>query len=273
MIEAHGFTYNKRAHFEMLHGHMINLRGKFKNPYFQQIMRERNITQEQAQFIKEENPEFYGDLLIESIQRAETDSRETSSLLFFKANVGHHVRFNLFERIDKELDSVSYAGFYRANQLDRCICMIRDCFWESSSYGKAVFASNGTESDLCFRRRFNEGIKTQAKFTDVSGCLRHDERRIALVKGWGYESFSLETLFQFETSNEEAVMDDSVDLWMKFLRPLLKDEMVRSIVVSVLEEGWGTRMNESSQSSRVYNYDQVVDKLKGEEQWEIFIQK
>lgn len=134
IIVQHGLHYNKRVDFEFLHVD--------KNAYFQDIVRERNMPEEQ----KMENRD---DLLLESIQRAQEAATESSSLLFFKSNIHWYKRLNL----GAWNGNISFAGIYRANVLDRCICMVRDCFGETKGVGTSVFGSNGTKTDVCFGRR------------------------------------------------------------------------------------------------------------------------
>jgi hypothetical protein len=204
--------------------------------------------------------EHYSDIVLESIQRAQTGAIETHSLLFFKANLKQYVQ--LHSRLDQlEQGPVVYTGLYRQNLFDRCTCMIRDCFLEARPYGIAVFP-NGTETTLCFERRQHPEVHVQALFTDVKGCLREAEERVNSIQTLtDYNAFSSEELFQFEESMEEQDWTLSIHAWMYFLRPLLHTSLEWDLVAEALEEGRGTRMDVKSQESKVYNYEEVKEEL------------
>ncbi len=203
IIVQHGLHHNKRVDFEFLHVD--------KNAYFQDIVRERNMTEEQ----KMENRD---DLLLESIQRAQEAATESSSLLFFKSNIKWYKRLNL----GAWNGNISFAGIYRANVLDRCICMVRDCFWETKGVGTSVFGSNGTKTDVCFGRRNHPELDVRANFTDVKECLRRGQEKVDFVRNQGFHSFATEVLFQFENSMNDQDFEISISAWMKLLRPLLQ---------------------------------------------------
>ena len=230
----------------------------YKNKYYHDIVEEHNMT-------KEEAIESYDELIIESIKRAQKVAIESSSLLFFKANVQQYEKIR--SKLD-DLDGVSYAGVYRENFLDRCICMVRDCFREAKDFGTSVFGNNGTESDLCFGRRKHPEVNVQAYFTNVKGCLAEDETRVNFIRERGFAYFSSENLLLFESSMNYSDFQSSVNAWMEFLKPVLQDELDRDLVASALEEGRGTMMEASSQESKVYNYEQVKEVLRGTADWE-----
>mmetsp|Transcript_10196 Transcript_10196/g.20507 ORF Transcript_10196/g.20507 Transcript_10196/m.20507 type:complete len:440 (-) Transcript_10196:84-1403(-) len=261
IVSMHGFHKTEHVNFEFLHANQYNSRKhKHKNQYYQDIVTERNMT-------KEEEIENYRDLVIESIERAQEVAIETKSLMFFKANVKQYKK--LHSRLD-DLDggASSYAGVYRENILDRCICMVRDCFHEVKDFGISVFGANGTEADLCFDRRFHPEVDVQAYFTNVKGCLKEDEWRVNFICGQGFDSFSSENLFLFETSMEDNDFEASVNTWMEFVKPLLQDELEWDLVASALEEGRGTRTEPSSQENKVYNYEEVKEEMTGINEWE-----
>ena len=80
--------------------------------------------------------------------------------------------------------------------------------------------------------------------------------------------FSSENLLLFESSMNYSDFQSSVNAWMEFLKPVLQDELDRDLVASALEEGRGTMMEASSQESKVYNYEQVKEVLRGTADWE-----
>jgi hypothetical protein len=263
IVAAHGYKLNKNSGFEMLHvGQTEASKVQEKNPYYLGILAERNITLESV--TKDEQKQ----IVIESIKRAQRVAIESKSLLAFKVNVRN------FKRLHLMLDSFepSYIGLYRENILDRCICMIRDCFHESKNFGISVFETNGTESKMCFQRRENPDVGVQAYFTDVQGCLAKDEKSIHFIRHQGYASVSSELLTLFEYSTNENDFKLSVDAWMIFLKPLLKNELKRELVLRTLEGFQGTR-NQSSQKKYVYNYHQVWQELTSVAKWENFLKK
>ena len=132
--------------------------------------------------------------------------------------------------------------------------MLKDCFWESQNFGKSVRGMNGTETDLCFERRLHPELPVQAYFTDVEGCLSECEGRVSLVKDLANDSVSSELLCSFEYSMDDDDWRTSVDAWMVFLKPLLKDELRRELVMSGLVQFRGER-NKGQQESNVYNYN------------------
>ena len=260
IVSMHGFHETELVTFEFLNADQYNPRKhKYKNQYYQDIVTERNMTEE-------EEIENHNDIVIESIERAQEVAIETESLMFFKASKEQYIE--LHSRLD-DLDGgvSSYAGVYRENILDRCICMVRDCFHEVENFGIAVFGANGTETDLCFDRRFHPEVDVQAYFTNVKGCLEEDEWKVNFIRGQGFDSFSSDNLFLFETSMEDNDFEASVNTWMEFVKPLLQDELEWDLVASALEEGRGTRTETSSQESKVYNYEEVKEEMTGIIEW------
>jgi len=235
IVAAHGYKLNKNSGFEMLHvGQTEASKVQEKNPYYLGILAERNITLESV--TKDEQKQ----IVIESIKRAQRVAIESKSLLAFKVNVRN------FKKLQLMLDSFepSYIGL-RENILDRCICMIRDCFHESKNFGISVFETNGTESKMCFQRRENPDVGVQAYFTDVQGCLAKDEKSVHFIRHQG----------------------------LIFLKPpLLKNELKRELVLHTLEGFQGTR-NQSSQKKYVYNYHQVWQELTSVAKWENVLKK
>ena len=263
IVHRHGFNRTNGVHFEFLNAHQ-NKRSHLKNEYFQDIVRERNITDE----FKGYEPHYYT-LVQESVQRAQTVAIKTDTLLFFKANTVQYL--GLRSRF-KALEPVSYVGFYRENVLDRCICMIRDCFYEVEPFGIAVFGQNGTETepDHCIERRQHPEWNVQAKFTNAEKCLEEDQNRVDVIRGQDFDSFTGNELFRFEKSMSDNDFQVSVDAWMNFLQPLLQSALDLDIVASALEEGRGTH-KPSSQERKVYNYMELKEELIGSQKWDSFL--
>ena len=218
---------------------------------------------------------------MQSIKRAQRDAKKTNSLLFFKANIQQYSKYK--QIFTKRLRNVSYAGLYRQNVLDRCICMVRDCFNEAQGYGNAVVVhpnndTNTTDgtggetieiTDLCFNRRNHPEINIQANFTNVAGCIMEDQEKVNYIKRQKkvFHSFISESLFQFEESMDEDVFQNSITQWMKFLRPMMYHALCRKIVASVLQKDRGVRSHSSSQESKVYNYDQAKEEVNNVTEW------
>ena len=209
----------------------------------------------------EQAKEHYDELVVESIKRAQEKAKESKNFLFFKINVSQYKK--LQSRLQSEVDGVTYAGVYRENLLDRCICMVRDCFSFASEFGKPVFAQNGTETDLCFGRRSHRELEVQANFTDVKGCIKKDNKKLRFMKKQQISLVSSETLFRFEDSLRDEDYQISIDAWMKFLKPMLQDSLERDLVASTLQDDRGARVAKSIQS-KMYNYGEIKSKA-----WEL----
>ena len=260
ITSIHGYHKTKGVTFEFLNADQYNTRShKYKNRYYQDIVKEQKMTQE-------ERIENHNKIIMESIKRAQKVAIESKSLLIFKAAIQQ------YEELHSELDDlnggVTYAGVYRENILDRCTCMVRDCFYEVKDFGTSVFGVNGTQADLCFGRRQHPQVNIQASFTNVKGCLEEAELRVNFIRDQRFDSFTSDSLFLFESSIDDDDFDRSVNAWMEFLKPLLQDELERDLVASVLAEGRGTRLDKTSQKSKVYNYWHVKKALAGILDWE-----
>ena len=147
IVQTHG--YKMSTTIEMLHVGVGNdsydpLKIKKKNKYYFEILEEKNMTHKSLTAHKRL------EILVESIKRAQKVAIASESLIVFK------VSYTDFQVMHTYLDSleggVSYIGLFRENFLDRCTCMLKDCFFESKEFGHSVFG-NGTESKLCFQRR------------------------------------------------------------------------------------------------------------------------
>jgi hypothetical protein len=256
IVHRHGFNKTENVSFEFLSPQ----KSISRNHYFHDIVHERNIT------TPKKGTQDFNDLIQESVQRAQTVAIKTRTPLFFKANIQRYLE--LRSRF-KALGHVSYVGFYRENLLDRCICMIRDCFYEAKSFGIAVFGKNGTDTDICINRRHDPEWDVQAKVTNAESCLEEDQKRVDLILDQDFDSFTDNKLFQFEKSMSDTDLQVSVDAWVNFLQPLLQGALDPDIVASVLREGRGTH-KPSSQESKVYNYMELKEELIGSK-WDSFL--
>jgi len=261
IIRGHGFDYlRKGVSFEFLHTKKNLNHNKWKNKFYQEILKEKNISAEEAN---------YEEVMIESIKRAQAKATESGIFFFFKAGVGGFGR-----GLKDGLDSLgaSYFGMYRQNVLDRCICEIRDCFYAAKDFGFPVFAANGTRTDLCFQRRHHPEIKIQARITDGHGCIAAGEKLVQEVQRYSSNSSVItEHLFEFESSSDEDAFARSIEQWMAFLRPLLKQHLSRRVIEQVLEEYRGSRLALISQESKVYNYNELKNELEDTDEDMIYI--
>ena len=98
--------------------------------------------------------------------------------------------------------------------------------------------------------------------------MEEDQGIVDFVRDQPFDSFSSELSFQFEDSMDGDVFDVSGSEWIKFMRPLMEEILDRTLVASVLQEEWGSRLGPSSQGSKVYNYNQVKDEMNGIPMWE-----
>ena len=228
-------------------------------------MKEKNITH------KSLNTQERIEILLESIKQAQQVAIESKSL---KVNFQQHQIMHSY--LDSLEGGVSYVGLFRENLLDRCTCMLKDCFFESEEFGHSVF-ENGTKSNLCIERRNYPDAVVQAYFTNVQQCLAESEERVHFVKTHGQDSMSSdrvsipsELLTLFEYSTNEYDFNISVDAWMIFLKQLLNNELKRELVMQSLQEFRGSRKH-SNQTRSVYNYHQVRQNLTGIAKWEKFL--
>ena len=263
IIRGHGFDYlRKGVSFEFLHTKKKLNHNAWQNKFYQEILKEKQISAEDAN---------YEEVMVESIKRAQAKATESGVFFFFKAGVGG---FRRSRGLKDGLDSLgaSYSGMYRQNVLDRCICEIKDCFYAAKDFGFPVFAANGTRTDLCFQRRHHPEIKIQASITDGHGCIAAGEKLVQEVQRYSSNSSVItEHLFEFESSSDEDAFARSIEQWMAFLRPLLKQHLSRRVIEQVLEEYRGSRLALISQESKVYNYNELKNELEDTDEDMIYI--
>lgn len=264
IVKAHGIKHMNSVSHEFLRGNVKASRGYFKNPYYTKMVIDRNMTRTVAKHAN------FTNMIIESIQLAQHNAKKFNGVMFFKASVPQFKK--LKERFDQELDGISYIGLYRENALDRCACLVKDCFHNAKAkdYGDSVFASNGTKSDMCFQRRKHPEVKIQAKFHNVEKCLKDDQALIDFTKDKPFDSVSSESLMAFEYSMSMDVFETAIDHWMKYLKPFLRGTLNREVVTSVLEKFQGTRKMKS-QANAIYDYEKLRDRLMDSEQWGVYL--
>lgn len=201
------------------------------------------------------------EILWESVRIASKKAEISQQFLFFKGNIkDSDTQRWLYDQLFSMKRS-NVVGLYRENALNRCICMVRDCFDESKRFGESVFAENGTQSNLCFKRRVHPEIKISVKFTDITGCINESLRRQTRVRN-KRPSFSSESLFLFENMEGSAAIASSADHWMAFLTPMMKETLNKSVIIKVLQEHKeGGARSKGSQSNHIYNFEDVKQRL------------
>ena len=158
------------------------------------------------------------------------------------------------------MENVSFFSVFRENALDRCACMVRDCFWHirHNDNGYPVFAKNGTRTNLCIQRRYHPEIKTKAKFTDTGAkrCIDYALRYQHKLKSLEYPYERTENLFEFETSLDDAALQRSVDAWIKLMRHVVGKNLDRAIIEKELALKIGT-YSMGIQREKIYDFWKV----------------
>ena len=138
--------------------------------------------------------------------------------------------------------------------------------------GYPVLATNGTQTDLCFQRRFkkNKHIKVQAYFPnstvlvdylkDWAERLEKEQSTRPYSKLSTGERFSAEDLYGFEYTRDAEVFQRSKAEWMRLLSHTI-DEPDEDIVINFLKKYQGSLTLHPSKDL-IYNYDEVVNALK-----------
>jgi hypothetical protein len=188
---------------------------------------------------------------IQSIHQSVIDTYPYNGYLTFKMNNGEYKA--LSSKMSQVLQPI-YVGTYRENSLDKCVCLVRDCF--NSNVGYPVFA-DGTKTDLCFQRRKSDA-KIKAYFYSnklVNNCIQKNMDHIQEEKKMSILSFvaSEETLFEYEYSSDINAMKRSISAWSGILKPYLGDFYNENVVSNTLKE---------TQNSRGISYhDDVIQNL------------
>lgn len=252
IITAHGLQrFNVGSEF-------LNVkRKKYKNKIYSELVNKS----EYANSTREE-------ILLASVEIAKKEAEGQGQLFFFKAQV-KYAEGEFRERLDEI--GVTYAGVYRDNVLDRCICATRDCFADSAGY--PVFASNGTRTDLCFaRRKFEVPILAHLENPELEHCLTKSLSQAERIKWQDFPSVSQESLFEFEYTESDEAFDRSIMVWMKLLGPFLSHALDERIVRRTLKEYRGSRPPPKPHKELVSNYWNLVKEIKGTK-WNKYLRK
>ena len=201
------------------------------------------------------------DVLNEAFRMMQRESQRLNQIFTFKLGP---FRTETLRFLDTELNA-RVTMMLRDNAIDRSICDIRDCF--NRKGGVPVVAVNGSETSLCFKRRQAKDVVVQANCTigkwpdQVLWYDRVAQRERSSFNSYHHKAQNYEELFLSSSSTDSAVFRRSVDAWVKLMEPLI-DNVNRSIVESVLEEGRGTRPPPTPHSKLIYNFDDAVRDLR-----------
>ena len=247
LVQAHGFK--TVAGFDFFTDDIDPRSGNFKNEFYQDILKEKNLTTDGG---------LHREALVGSLGRAQSAAQDLHRIFFFQANPEQIQEFR------QELDAMgaSYTRVFRENAFDRCICQVRGCI-VNETYGYPVFAANGTKANLCNpRKKELDGATIQAKLIDTKGCIQSNLQYFNQTKESALASTSFENLFEFQASTNDDGFQQSADTWIALLEPLLKDHLDKDLVLTLLEQYRGTQPPKS-QKKAVYNFEFVRQQLEG----------
>eukprot|EP00977_Amphora_coffeiformis_P008295 scaffold1878_cov170-Amphora_coffeaeformis.AAC.8 len=249
MVQAHGF--DTVGGFDLLTDGIDPRSDNFiKNEFYYDALKEQNLTTDGG---------LHREALVGSLHKAQAAARALHRIFFFQADPAS------IQEFQQELNAMGvwYASLLRENALDRCICQVRKCIVDET-YGYPVFANNGTNTDLCSRRKQElDAVTIQAKLIDTKGCIESNLRQFNQRHEQEPDSStSIESLFVFQTSTKYDKFQQSADAWMALLKPLLRDHLETNLVLKVLEQYRGIR-HRNNQKTAVYNFDFVRQHLEG----------
>ncbi len=252
MINAHGLQRYDKVRFDYINGKKFQK----KNPIFHELF---NRT--------EYNYLTRTEMLFDSVEKAKNDAAREGKLFYFKAQEKYGQHKKLRERMDQI--GVAFAGIYRHNVLDRCICATKDCFADAAGY--PVFASNRTRTDLCFARR-KLRVPTLAHLENPEPCFQRSLNLQNSIRSHDFPAVSEETLFEFEYTDSDEAFHRSAMAWVKLLRPLLSAALDYSKVRKVLEQHRYSRPPPKPHRDMVSNYDYLVKEIEGTK-WEKYLRR
>jgi len=260
LLEAHGvhIGYNITDKSELLK--------PAKNPFYDSV--QQTLEKKYQSGILPSKP-TYNDIMLESLIEMHHKYQQNDENLFFKANQQFLYTIGSLNTLFNQLlqNNSKFASLYRANIVDHAICSIRDCFGDTEDIGYDVFATNGTRSDLCFKRRFvNDETKVHISNTHefIHYLQRIEHRRIRqqqhLEMILPSTEQSMEDLFAYEYSNDEVVFEKSVKAWANFIRSMV-DHVNEDTIAMLMRENQNTRMPPSAHSTVIENIDEVVSAI------------
>mmetsp|Transcript_20319 Transcript_20319/g.25678 ORF Transcript_20319/g.25678 Transcript_20319/m.25678 type:complete len:383 (-) Transcript_20319:23-1171(-) len=248
IVEAHGLEKYNRLKFWLSNVEKDGVVSKYRNPFYFELKEKMG----------EENNATKFELLMESVKLAKMESQKLNQLYYFKLHASTILTTKRREMADKI--GVAYAGVYRENVLDRCICTTKDCFTETVGY--PVYAHNGEKASICFDRRQKHDEKPIiVKFENPVECFKDSLKEQELIKRADFPSVSEESLFAFEYTEDEEAWEKSIAAWMKILRPFLSGALDENALITVLQKYRNSRAQLRPHRELVYNYDYLESEI------------
>lgn len=250
IIEAHGLSV---CHYKYGLRDLELLKPE-KNPFYEEARKKlKNMGHSTA----------YGSVMLQAVKDMQEDARLANQTVFFKADVSHLTKggSTLVKGLKKM--GASFARMYRGNFLDRCVCVVRDCMGWSNLLGYPVFASNGTKTDMCFKRRRSEE-HTKAVLKHANMCVRffrNEERKNE--KNFGRlispsMATSYESLFEFEFTSDNLALERSKDAWVSLLASFLGVRLDESTILQILTKHQNSRKAPGSHENVIHNIDDIM---------------
>lgn len=251
LVMAHDLDVMEMVGFEFLHKNKNPRKNQWKNPFYHNISVEAqasnlNVTEDE--------------MMIKSIKQANKIARKQNKAMIFKANTKQYQKYH---NHIKKLNPM-YFGVYRQDSLRRCICMVKDCFHGVRHDGYPIFVENGTQTDLCFGRRFQPNVHLQVMLTNVTHCVGVSTEAHSFLKTQSFPSLPEEELFLFEYSNSHADLMTSVRSWNRILKSNLKGSGIsvsEAKIQKVLESRQNSRSPPESYKKSIRNYDEIEKSL------------
>jgi len=252
---AHDLDYMRNVHFEFLHTDAHPRKpNQWKNPFYHKIY--QNMKALNLNISKDE-------IMVKAVHEAYEISRKKQKSMIFKANIK---QFQTFHKKFNDLNP-TYYGVFRKDVLARCICMIKDCFYHVINDGYPVFASNKSQTDLCFQRRFRPEVKLQVVLTDAMHCMNVTRKAHAVMKKKSFPSVSEEELFLFEYSDNHEDLKKSAHAWENILKMHLQNIAGVNVstrkIMNVLSLHQNSRQQTNTDyRNAIHNYDEVENDIK-----------
>jgi hypothetical protein len=210
----------------------------------------------------------FEDVILEALSQMNDLARSKNQTLIFKCQLS---LFRNNARIREGLTNMGFlfTAIYRENSLDSSVCTVRDCF--APEFGYPVIASNGTRADLCFKRRAQKDIQIKAFMEKPYRCVRKEVNRAAKIESvvgdfvFPSQVTSTESLFEFQYTSDERVLNKSKIAWTTLLKSFLGDRMDDNKILGILREHQNSRRPPGPHESVIYNIDSVMKELKAAE--------
>lgn len=210
-----------------------------------------------------------------AMKKANDFARSENATLIFKEQ---GAQFEIFDQAAPVLLSMGtyVVHVYRVNQLDRYVCMIKDCFL-NEKWGRTV-DKYGKESDLCWhRRKVPTSIGNYFAELHIADLKEHmkeyaedPQKEAQRLKDHGFAdfpTFTAEELTSFEY--DFTLLGKSVNSWMRLLAAW-GVEPNAAVIHSYLNDFAGKKVQES-QKDTIYNYADVVAELSSVPQFAAYL--